>query len=171
VDEFSVVLDRETGYDIDMGKVENLKNLAHVQGMGNMLSLCIIVIVLVFISVFIYFLLNTHFYKIQQNLGTFMAFGVSASMFIKVYLIGIYSLIFLSYMCASILSGICTIMFNYFMPIVDDKGIYPIFDCLVWHNILLLMLTLLCATITTLMVVKRVLNHTPGDLIYDRINS
>ena len=42
VEQFSTVLDSETKYKIYMSKVENLKNLARVQQMGNTLSFCIL---------------------------------------------------------------------------------------------------------------------------------
>lgn len=168
VEQFSTILDQETKYKIDMSKVENLKNLARVQQMGNTLSFCILLIVIVFISVFIYFLLNTHFQKIQRNLGTFKAFGVSESMIRRVYLLIIYNLIISSYMIAFAVSWGISFAVNTLVPITDDKGQYAIFDCIVWQNGALLLLTLLFATCTTILVVKKLLSHTPGDLIYNR---
>jgi ABC-type lipoprotein release transport system permease subunit len=168
VEQFSTILDQETKYKIDMSKVENLKNLARVQQMGNTLSFCILLIVIVFISVFIYFLLNTHFQKIQRNLGTFKAFGVSESMIRRVYLLIIYNLIISSYMIAFAVSCGISFAVNTLVPITDDKGQYAIFDCIVWQNGALLLLTLLFATCTTILVVKKLLSHTPGDLIYNR---
>ena len=168
VEEFSTILDQETKYKIDMSKVENLKNLARVQQMGNTLSFCILLIVIIFISVFIYFLLNTHFQKIQRNLGTFKAFGVSESMIRRVYLLIIYNLIISAYVIAFAVSWSISFIVNTFTPITDDKGQYAIFDCIVWQNAALLLLTLAFATLTTILVVRRLLSHTPGDLIYNR---
>lgn len=169
VEQFSTILDQETKYKIDMSKVENLKNLARVQQMGNTLSFCILLIVTIFISVFIYFLLNTHFQKIRRNLGTFKAFGVSESMICKVYLLIISNLIVSAYAIAIAVSWVISTIVNICMPITDDKGQYGVFDCLVWQNGALLLLTLVVAIITTILVVKKLLPHTPGDLIYDRI--
>lgn len=168
VEQFSTILDQETKYKIDMSKVENLKNLARVQQMGNTLSFCILLIVIIFISVFIYFLLNTHFQKIQRNLGTFKAFGVSESMIRRVYLLIIYNLIIPAYVIALAISWATSLVINTIAPITDDKGQYAIFDCLVWQNGALLLLTLIFATITTILVVRKLLSHTPGDLIYNR---
>lgn len=168
VEQFRTILKQKTKYIIDLSQVENLKNIARVQQMGNTLSLCILLIVIIFISVFIYFLLNTHFQKIQRNLGTFKAFGVSESMIRRVYLLIIYNLIISAYVIAFAVSWSISFTVNTLVPITDDKGQYAIFDCIVWQNGALLLLTLLFATCTTILVVKKLLSHTPGDLIYNR---
>ena len=168
IEQFGTILKQETKYMIDMSKVENLKNIARVQQMGNTLSFCILLIVVVFISVFIYFLLNTHFQKIQRNLGTFKAFGVSESMIRKVYLLIISNLIVSAYAIAMAVSWVISKIVNTFMPITDDNGQYARFDCIVWQNGALLLVTLAFAILTTILVVKRLLSYTPGDLIYNR---
>jgi len=168
VQEFSKVLDQETGYKIDMSKVENLKNLDRVQQMGKALSSIIIFIVIVFIGVFIYFLLNTHFQKIQRNIGTFKAFGVSENMIYGVYCLIISYMIILAYTISFAITAISTELINYIYPMVDEKGVYDRLDYLVWQNGLILFLALTLAILTTTIVVYKILRHTPGDLIYNR---
>lgn len=168
VQKFSNILDSETGYKIDLSKIENLKNLDRVQLMGRTLSIIIIFIVIIFIGFFIYFLLNTHFQKIQRNIGTFKAFGVSDYMIYGIYGLIIICMITIAYAISFGTSAIVSEIINWLCPLTDEKGHYNRLDYLVWQNGIIFVLSLLLSVITTVAVANKLLRHTPGNLIYNR---
>lgn len=168
VEGFRNQLKEETGYTLDMGKINNLKNLGYVQAMGNALSISIILLSIFFISIFVFFLLNTHFQKIQKNLGTFKAFGMSNDDLERIYLRVMVEIITKSFGIAAIISMVFTLLLS--IVSVIEPG-YRWVNVFVWSNLLLFVLTIVVAVLTTKRVSKKLLCNTPGDLIYNRISN
>ncbi len=161
VENFAKELDSSLDYKLDMDKVNNLKNLAYVNQMGTTLSICVMIIAIIFICVFVYFLLNMHFKKIQRNLGTFKAFGVDNKMLLLIYLRIIVELVIASFVMAFLLVGLISMILSVF---IETQWL----DVFAWQNLLLLFSTLLLSFIATYKVSFDLLRHTPGDLIYNR---
>lgn len=153
--------EEDLNYKLDMSKINNLKNLAYIQKMGNTLSLAIILISMVFICVFIYLLLTNHFQKIQCNLGTFKAFGVDDRMLNLIYLRIIGELVVLSYANAFVLSVVVHFVTKYLLNI-------SWIDAFAWQNYLLLGLAIILSVFATVVGAGQLLKHSPGDLIYSR---
>lgn len=162
---FAEALRENCGIQLEMTNIEDKENFNFVQRMGVTLSLCIIFIVAAFITVFIYFMLRSHFLKIQHNLGTFKAFGVD-----NMTLMGIYSMIMLTIVAGTFFAGglaalILSLVWRIWGCI--EPG-FPWIDVLVGWNGLLFLLALVAAVLGTLIVCRSTLKKTPGDLIYDR---
>ncbi len=154
------------GIKLDMTSIDAKENFRYVQRMGNTLSVCIILISVIFICVFLYFLLNTHFQKIQRNLGTFKAFGVSNKTLDRIYMLLLLMLTISAYIISFIVSWI--ISFASGMVKTIESG-FTWIDVWVWQNLLLIIMALLAVRAVTKIVAMKKLKHTPGDLIYDRI--
>lgn len=165
VERFRSELDKETNYKLDMSKINNLKNLAHIQHIGKTLSYCITGISILFIVVFLYFLLNMHFQKIQRNIGTFKAFGVDNLTLYQIYILIVFCIITSSLLFAGVTSYAFEILTNSISPIEGKENRIDIF---VWQNALLVALVYICSFLSTFYVVHSKLRHTPGDLIYNR---
>lgn len=165
VEAFQKQLETELNYKLDMSKINNLKNLAYIQQMGQTLSACMVVIAIIFIIVFIYFLLTMHFQKIQRNLGTFKAFGVNNLTLMSIYLTIILEMILFAYILAFVLALIIEIAVNKLIP---NEGLYAVITNLNWHNVGLLLMSIIVGLLFTIIVAYRLLRHTPGDLIYNR---
>ena len=75
------------GIKLEMTSIEAKENFRFVQRMGNILSYIIIGMSVLFIGVFIYFLLSSHVHKIQRNLGTFKALGISNKELSLIYML------------------------------------------------------------------------------------
>lgn len=165
VERFRSELDKETNYKLDMSKINNLKNLAHIQHIGKTLSYCITGISILFIVVFLYFLLNMHFQKIQRNIGTFKAFGVDNLTLYQIYILIVFCIITSSLLFAGVTSYAFEILTNSISPIEGTENRIDIF---VWQNALLVALVYICSFLSTFYVVHSKLRHTPGDLIYNR---
>lgn len=167
VEKFRDELKKETNYSIDMGKINNLKNLAYVQYMCYALSFCIIVLAFLFICIFVSFLLNTHFQKIQRNLGTFKAFGMKNKDLESIYTRLLIELILSAFAAAGVIALVVTLILRIFWTI--EPGYYW-FNILAWPNLVLLLVAIASAYLTTKRVSHTLLSATPGDLIYDRID-
>ena len=137
-----------------------------MQRMGNTLSICIILISVIFICVFIYFLLNTHFNKIQRNLGTFKAFGVSNKVLQRIYMSLLLIMTLASFVISLLLSYIISLSVDL---ITKLEGGFSWINVWVWQNGLLLVMAIVASWIVTRIVAQKKLCHTPGNLIYDRI--
>lgn len=165
VEAFKNQLEKDVNYKLDMSKINNLKNLAHIQQMGKTLSFSIVAIAIIFIMVFIYFLLSMHFRKIQRNLGTFKAFGVSNLTLVGIYLLIMLEMILIAFACAFGIAMIIESLVNAHMP---QEGMYERLMNMNCRNVILLILSISIAIASTLLVAYRILRHTPGDLIYNR---
>ena len=165
VEKFRIQLDEETHYKLDMSKINNLKNLAHIQNIGKTLSYCITGIAILFIVVFLYFLLNMHFQKIQRNIGTFKAFGVDNVTLHRIYMLIVFCIISSALLIAGLASSFVELGVNWLLPI---EGKELRIDIFVLQNLLLIALVYVCSLLSTYFVVRSKLKHTPGDLIYNR---
>ena len=162
---FQEELFEKCGIKLDMTSIEAKENFMFVQQMGNILSYCVIILAVIFICVFIYFLLNTHFQKIQRNIGTFKAFGVSNKVLNYIYVRLLLQMIIIAFALAIAIAFLMTLLLNQFTQI---EGAFVWIDIFVWQNALLLGLSLLASIIATFLVSHGLLKHTPGDLIYNR---
>lgn len=155
----------QCGIKLEMSSIDQKNNFQFVQRMGNILSICIIFIAVLFICFFIYFMLSTHFHRIQRNLGTFKAFGISNSTLYYIYIILLSRITIVAFVFAFSFTCVCNIAFNMITQI--ETGYYWI-NVLVWPNLLLLLLAIIAAVITSYWVARIKLQQTPGDLIYNR---
>lgn|GEM_PF-2842103 len=164
---FRDALFENTGIKLEMTNIEAKENFNVVQSMGVGLSLSLIIIAVVFISVFIYFMLKSHLEKIQLNLGTFKAFGISTVFINCVYSSIIGSMIIVSYLLAVLGSFVVSYIAGFFGEIGEG---YPWIDIFNSMNVWLIFISIVFALICSFIIVNMRLKHTPGDLIYDRID-
>ena len=162
---FQDALFENCGIKLDMTSIEETENFRFVQRMGNILSYCIILISVIFICVFIYFLLNTHFQKIQRNLGTFKAFGVGNRTLDRIYMALLLGMTVAAFAVSIFLAYLVSVITGLFDKI---EGIYAWIDVWVWQNAVLLVMAIAASVLVTKVVAKKKLQYTPGDLIYDR---
>lgn len=162
---FQKRLYEKCGIKLEMTSVDQKNNFQFVQRMGNILSVCIILIAVLFICFFIYFMLSTHFQRIQRNLGTFKAFGISNSSLYYIYVVLLLRITIAAYAIAFAFAWVCNTGLNLITQI--ELG-YKWIDVMVWQNLLLLILAIVAAIIASYLVAKSKLQYTPGDLIYNR---
>lgn len=157
----------KTGLKLEMTTIDAKDNFNFVQKMGNRLSNIIIIISIIFICVFIYFLLNSHFQRIEKNIGTFKAFGISNKALRGIYLTLMESTITVSFFTAFLLSWFFSSVYDCFNKI---ENIYSYFNIFTYRNWQLLLFSLVSVLVVTLIVSGLKLKHSPGDLIYGRAN-
>ncbi len=162
---FQSELNDKCGIKLEMTSIDQKNNFQFVQRMGTVLSVCIILIAVLFICFFIYFMLSTHFQRIQRNLGTFKAFGIDNSTLYFIYVILMLKITIVAFAIAFAFSLGCNFVLNLFSQI--ESG-YHWIDVVVWQNALLVILAVMASIVASFWVASVKLKHTPGDLIYNR---
>ena len=162
---FQSELYEKCGIKLEMTSIDQKNNFQFVQRMGNILSICIIFIAVLFICFFIYFMLSTHFQRIQRNLGTFKAFGISNSILYYIYIVLLLRITVAAFAISIAFAWLCNVVLNLMTQI--EAG-YNWIEVLVWQNALLLFLAIVAAIVASYWVARVKLQHTPGDLIYNR---
>ena len=151
---------------IEMSQINAKENFNSVSIMANILSWAIIAFSIICIILFIVNLLQSYFQKVKKNLGTFKAFGISNK-----ELIGIYMLIMMGTILAAMVISIVLIWsVQSVLPLVGlmKDGAFNYLS--LWNNktFYSIAVILIGSAVTVLLVMKRLLSATPGDLIYDR---
>jgi len=85
---------------IDMAQIEAKKNFEVFNNLATTLCWFIAIIAIGFVVIFVYFLVDSHFRRISKNLGTIMAFGLS-----NTDIIGIYLPVFMGLIAISLISA------------------------------------------------------------------
>ena len=153
------------GFSLEMEKVHSLENFNAVTVMATILSAAMVVFSIVCIIMFLVNMLQSYFQKVKRNLGTFKAFGMNTRELTQVYIIILITIV----LAAVILALMITWAIQGILPVlgVEKEG----FNYLSLWNVTTYVATgvVLASTILTVIVVmRRMLSQTPGDLIYDR---
>ena len=157
---------------IDMAQIDAKENFQTFNNLAIGLSAAIITISIIFLIIFLYFLINSHFQKISKNLGTIIAFGLDNRSIIEIYLAVFMKLIFISLFVAVTLLGIMQFLLHMVNIGYSLNGmIMPYMNMLDWLVLAVLLGILVLSTIVTFIIMnKKIQKSTPGDLIYERIN-
>ena len=150
---------------IEMTQVNSKENFNAVSVMAGILSVAMVVFSIVCIIMFLVNMLQSYFQKVKRNIGTFKAFGMNASELIQVYVF-----ILVVIVCSAVVLALfITWGIQILLPLlgIEKDG----FNYLsLWHTTTFVAtIVIFIATVcTVVMVMARLLNQTPGDLIYDR---
>ena len=163
---FETFSKEEYGVEIEMSQINAKDNFNAVSIMANILSWAIIGFSIICIVLFVINLLQSYFQKVRKNLGTFKAFGISNK-----ELIGVYMLIMLAtILCALLVSLLFTYLVQLALPIFGavKEGTFSYLSLWNAKTYCSIIIVVLCSLSTVYFVMKRLLEATPGDLIYDR---
>ncbi len=152
--------------EIEMTQVQSKENFSAVSVMGTILSAAMIVFSITCIIIFIANMLQSYFQKVRRNLGTFKAFGISTSELMRVYTIIIICIVTGALAIALALTW-------------GTEGTLQLLGCLkdgeyswlhLWNirTFVAIAIILVATVVTVVVVLRRLLRQTPGDLIYDR---
>ncbi len=168
---FNIMLFDQHNLQIDMAVIESRENYYFVSRLTRVISIVLILFSIVSVLLFVGHLLKKHLEGIKRNLGTFKAFGLSNCLVINTYVWIVLSILGSSTLLALALSalfgylgGMRILLILFRTPI--EPGRY--FDL----NSPYLLAALLVLTAFSVIVLRwitiRILDKTPGDLIYER---
>jgi hypothetical protein len=164
---FSLWAKEKHGVRIDMAQIEAKENFNTFNLLASMLCLFISIIAIAFVSIFLYFLIDSHFRRISKNLGTIMAFGFGNKQIIKVYLVVFLLMIFSSLLAVVALLGLMEMVCNA-LNWWQYEGNMPHFSLYdIWVGITLFVIPVISAFATVIFLTFK-LKATPGDLIFER---
>jgi len=171
--EFSNFLFDLKNLRIDMSQIESKENYNFVSKLTFFISGFLVIFSVISIILFLSNLLKVHINKIKPNLGTFKAFGLSNSVIVRIY--SLLSLRFLFYAIAIALgislligeTGFFRFLFRVSGTIIDENTQY--FNLLNDIKTYIALAAIVLASLIVLPLnIWRMLNKTPGDLIYKR---
>ena len=169
--EFSSMLMDQHNLEIDMAQIESRENYYFVSRLTAIISFALVAFSILSVLLFVVHLLKKHLHGIKRNLGTFKAFGVPNKLLIKIYKRVALTILAL----ATVISLSASAIFGYsggirlflmFSGSSFETGRY--FELMSNYLILAIFMFVSCSIIVIQLVIRILLNHTPGDLIYER---
>lgn len=147
--------------EIEVSVVDERENFSMVSRLTYFMIFSIILISIICFSIFLFNLIKNHLESIKANIGTLMAFGLSTRDIQSIYLITIQKFMLMAWIYAlaalAICYFLCLFILNFRMDILNLVNL-----------ITALIFTLLSFYITKISL-KKLLNESPGDLIYNRV--
>lgn len=166
IDEFNKYLKDTFDLQIEMTQVNQRKNFAAVSTMANILTVALIVFSIIAIVIFIVNMMQSYFQKVKRNLGTFKAFGISTRELIMVYMTIIVGIVIAALAIALGATWCCELTLNALdITKPDGSAHLDLWNARTLWAIVIIMASTVLSVLT---VMRRLLRHTPGDLIYDR---
>jgi len=153
------------GFDISLNQVEDKENFLKVARLTLALAFILFVTSMAGVLIFIVNLLRAHFDKIQGNLGTFKAFGLSNDRLRRDY-----SYITMLFFGKSIIYAVVGVVgYSILMSIINIKYILiGKFMLIHWSFPLAILFILVVVYWVIRWIIRTKLSKTPGDLIYNR---
>lgn len=156
---------------INISGIKNKENLNFISQLTYLLTYSLLFFSVFSLILFINSVISSHFEKIKRNIGTLKAFGLSNSTLIKNYIIIFFTIIlsssFLSFLIALTLGemGLSTVIFKYLSIRIDNDDCFSL-----WSNFGLISFFIVnfSSFLIIILRLKNILNHSPGDLIFER---
>ena len=147
---------------LEMSQVNSKDNFNAVSAMANVLTIALLLFSILSIIIFIVNMMQSYFQKVKRNLGTFKAFGISTSELTKVYVVIIVGIVVVALVVAMAIVWITEMI----LPLKEGEFKYIIlWNSMTMWAVLIILISTICSV---LIVMRRLLRQTPGDLIYDR---
>ena len=156
----------ESQLQIEMTQVNSKENFNSVSIMATILTLALLLFSIVSIIIFIVNMMQSYFQKVKRNLGTFKAFGISTMELIRVYVAIIVGIVLAALVMA--LTATWTVELVLRLCGIVKEGGAP--HLILWNDNTLWAIAIILAStvVSVLVVMRRLLRQTPGNLIYDR---
>lgn len=170
--QFQDYFSRRFNIQIDMAQIEAKENYNFVSKLTQIISLILIAFSVLSISLFIYNVLTRHLDKIKMNIGTFKAFGLSnlelKQIYFNIILFFVGSTVLVSLIVSWLfgtLRGLRLILSLLSRRLEEGESYFSLWN---FWTLLSLVLILGVSALVSHYSIKRIMNETPGDLIYNR---
>lgn len=169
--EFSAMLSDQHHIEVDMAQIESRENYYFVSNLTEIISFVLIAFSIISVLLFTSHLLKKHLDSIKRNLGTFKAFGLLNSLLINIYVRLVLSILGFATIIALIISAIfgysggMRLVLRLFGSQFEHGLYYSLLSVYLIYTVLLLVIF---AIVVVRVITTKILNRTPGDLIYER---
>lgn len=171
--DFSAFLFNARKLKIDMSQIESKENYNFVSKLTIFISGFLVIFSVISIMLFLSNILKVHINKIKSNLGTFKAFGMSNLLIVRIYFFLTLRFLVYAILLAFIISaivgetGLLRLLFRLTDTVIDDESKY--FSLISEYKTYIAIGAMVIASLIVLpRNIWKMLNKTPGDLIYKR---
>ena len=168
VSKFADTAKTNYGVHVDMTQIEAKENFKTFNILATVLCIAIMILSALFMSIFLWFLIDSHFRAIARNLGTIMAFGLPNRTIMQ-----IYSRVFLRMVLCSLALAVgflgCLELTLSVCGVVRQGGGHYIILNDPWVWVLIAIIPIITA-IVVYFTIRGKLKAKPGDLIFERTN-
>lgn len=168
---FNSIDDRKLGnlIELDLANIREKENFLFLSNTAKIISFLVLIFGLITVILFISNLLKAHLSKIQMNIGTYKAFGLADKEAQGIYFIIILRFILVCLFSSFIFSFgagffIDSILKEYIF-IEDNNSFFKLIDSFTFFSIFIIIGS---GIIVSWFTVNRMLNKSPGDLIFNR---
>ncbi len=155
--------------EVDMASVREKENFLFLSNIAKIISSLVLIFGLLSVILFISNLLKTHLSKIKMNIGTYKAFGLGDKEAQGIYFIIIFRFILTSLFVAFAFSFgagfIIDVLLKKFITIEGNNTFFKLIDPFTYFSIVIIIGSGILVSWVT---INKMLNKTPGDLIFNR---
>ncbi len=170
---FNSVDERKLGnlIEVDLANIREKENFLFLSNTARIISFLVLIFGLITVILFISNLLKSHISKIQMNIGTYKAFGLADKEAQGIYFLIILRFILLCLIASFIFSFGAGFLINAVLKeyifIEDNNSFFKLMDSFTFVSIFIIIGS---GIIVSWFTVRRMLNKSPGDLIFNRGN-
>jgi hypothetical protein len=161
--------------EVDINKVKEKENFNFLSKVTNSISILLLMFSIVATALFILNLLRSHLAKVRMNIGTFKAIGLADREATGIYITIIFRFIALAtaagLVAALITGSIADMVLTNTQAVEQDISYFKLLDkttLLDVRTFVALAVIVGVSFYTSQATIKRMLNKTPGNLIYNR---
>lgn len=153
----------------DLAKIREKENFNFLSAVARVISVLVVIFGIISVSMFIANLLRNHLSKIQMNIGTFKAFGLGDRQAQRIYFVIVLRFILVGLVISTLLAlggGIfIQLVLSEFMPVEEGVHFFRLIDM---NTLLPVAVVILFGIYISWRTINKMLNKSPGDLIYNR---
>ncbi|MFZ4522096.1 MAG: hypothetical protein ACOYNC_10335 [Bacteroidales bacterium] len=170
ISEFAGYIKKNLALQLNLEVLTTRENYLFTGNIAIGAILLLMMLSIVSVSIYISSIIRNHLFKIRKNLGSFLAFGAGNNTLILLYImVAVY--ILLSAMIPAFLFAFAAgeLIEKFFLGkllVLDPEQDY--FSLLTAWFALFIFVLLTVAVVRTCISVRKILKHTPGDLVYER---
>jgi len=169
---FAKYLKEKYELQIDIAQVNAKENYNFITKLTRIISLILIAFSILSVCLFVSNLLKRHLESIKTNIGTLKAFGLSNRLLQRIYVKLVFRFVSLSIIVSFVLAWILGslglfrgVLYLFGDNIEKGEDYFKLFDT--W-TVIAVFLILTISTLVIIITARKILQKTPGDLIYNR---
>ena len=159
--------------EVDLSSIENKESLRLFSGLAYIMAIFLISFSILSITTFVNSLIGSHFQRIQRNLGTLKAFGLSKKILMRAYARISLTFVLISatvgYLVAFAIGYVGTMRVLISLANLPLAPKIPYFNLFNWESGVTFLVIVSTSYLFVRLNLSKLLQYTPGELIYDRV--